>query len=42
MNGTITKIMELSPTFYLFASDSRNRQELANTDGPSVLLTFLR
>ena len=34
--------MELSPTFYLFASDSRNRQELANTDGPSVLLTFLR
>lgn len=32
MNGTVTKTMELSPTFYLFASDSRNRQELTLMD----------
>ena len=32
MNGTVTKTMEPSPTFYLFASDSRNRQELTLMD----------
>ena len=40
MNGTVTGSIELSRTFYLFGSRSRNRQGLTNSDGSSVFLNF--
>ena len=42
MNSTVTAIIEFFRAFYLFDSHSKNRQVLAESDGPSVLLKFSR